>query len=91
MTTRAVWKYPLTAGTTVLLLPRDTTVLSVAVQRQGEVVLYALVHPTTSGTIPRTFVALSTGDPAPIEGTLQFLGTVTPEPGLWFHIFEMID
>jgi hypothetical protein len=91
MAARAVWKYALQPDTTVHRMPMGARLLSIAVQRPGEVVLYALVDPQAPKSAPRTFIVLGTGEPAPKEGTLHFIGTCTPEPGVWFHAFEVID
>jgi hypothetical protein len=91
MAAREVWKYSLQLNTTVLQMPAGAQLLSIAVPRQGEVVLYALVNPKAARGPQRTFVVLETGQSGPEEGTLHFLGTCTRAPGLWFHVFEVID
>lgn len=84
-----VWKYPVQVGEFVYPMPEEARILSVTMQH-GAPSLYALVNDEAPKKI-RHFLAVGTGRPLPPEYTYSFHGTFNPEPGLWFHLFEVID
>lgn len=84
-----VWKFPVKEGTFTSPMPVDAQILSVAMQ-QGNPVLYALVNDEAPRK-GRPFITVGTGHPLPPAHTYRFHGTFEPEPGLWFHLFEVID
>lgn len=84
-----VWKFPVDAEAFTYPIPANAQILSVAMQH-GNPVLYALVNDEAPKQ-PRSFLTVGTGHPLPPSHTYHFHGTFEPEPGLWFHLFEVID
>ena len=85
-----VWKFVLPpSGPFTLFMPVGSQALRGIVLRDGNLIFYALVDPDAPKT-PRHFLTLGTGEITKETGTFSYIGTGEPEPGLWFHVFEVI-
>lgn len=90
-----VHKYELQPGHQAILMPADARVLSVVVQGEQGLMLYALVD-TEQSLVAREFYVTGTGHDITLEGESllgAFVGTVAIESALWpttmyFHVFE---
>ena len=87
MTRRVVWKYQLALGSTVVTMPHDSDVLTVA-EQHGAVCLWALVD-RDAPMVQRTFRVVATGEPFD-AADLVFTGTVLMQGGAFVvHVFEV--
>lgn len=85
---KSIYKFTLLiADQQTLTLPKGSKILSVTEQR-GDIVLYALVDPTTENTEKALIIIHGTGHEANDVDDCTFLGTVKMLGGnLMFHVF----
>lgn len=98
MSHRSVWKFPLTepgsTGRVFVDMPGNAELLSVALQGD-QLVVWALVDPDHAPepgyepTGPRRLIVANTGQHVPgfPEGA-KFLGTVTTDNGIVWHVWD---
>jgi hypothetical protein len=93
MNNSVIYKYPLEKwdyGVFELALPVAARVLCVQVQR-GVPTVWARVNPAETEIVPRRFVVVATGAPAPSQNQGNYIGTFQLLAGdLVFHLFEML-
>lgn len=82
-----IFKYPLRlSDLQEVALPRDARVLSVGLDPNGLLCLWALVNPSFD-VVPRQVRIIGTGNEVPTEAlSMMFAGTVTTEYFVW-HVF----
>lgn len=84
--TRTIWKFPLTLGQTVVMMPKHSVLVHIAAQN-GTVCVWAEVH-TQFPEVVRRFVLIGTGHEPPIAG--EYVGTAIVGEFVW-HVFEEDD
>ena len=86
MSKQYIWKYPVPANDCDIMIPSGGKILSVGLQ--GKVlVVWALVNPEAP-KIPRHIQCINTGDSCEVHPNAHFLGTVTTEGGIVWHVFS---
>lgn len=87
-----IYKYPiLVIDSQCIELPKGAVILSVGVQNEIQVCLWAVVDPT-QGVEYREIVIIGTGNPMtelPANLRRAFIGTVLQGPFVW-HVFEVV-
>lgn len=84
---KTIWKFQLSYGDNILLLPKESEVLHV--DSQNDIVcLWVLVDPYAD-IISRTFVVVGTGSCIPDWDQLNHIGSLKlNNDSLIFHVFE---
>ena len=84
---KSIYKYTLKTTDTNIIDITSSNILSVAVQNENEIVVYALVD-TNSPANTYEFKIIGTGDPIDKNiSKFEFLGTVKLYKTLMFHVF----
>lgn len=81
-----IYKYPIFT-TFTLRLPVGAKPISI-VNQNGANVMYVLQDKDRKITEDRQFECIATG--GPFTGNLAFIGSFSPQMGLWFHLFERL-
>jgi hypothetical protein len=83
---KTIYKYKLNGQACHISMPVDRRILSCGIQNDS-LVIWAEVE-TTHDTAPVHFMVFATGELISINTkSYQYLGTVTTETGLVFHIY----
>lgn len=85
-----IHKYTLNAlGANIVHMPWTADLLSVAVQEDGALRLWALVD-TSAKTVAREIHVFGTGHEItpPLRGSLKYVGTVHTPAGYVWHVFD---
>ena len=86
MSTRTIYKYPITVGGSSISMPGGAEILSVQIQGAAPQ-LWALVRPGEPEEV-RRFRVYGTGHDIPV-GDVKYIGTFQMKGGaLVFHLFE---
>lgn len=86
---RVIWKFPLAPGAPsrqMVSMPVYARLLSVGLDPQGELCVWAEVDPEEKRRQHVFFTVLGTGHPFPPEPMGPFIGTVSMAP-LIFHVY----
>jgi hypothetical protein len=87
-----VWKFevrpPGPNGRARVEVPANTRLLSVGTQGD-DMVVWGVVQEPVVVTVPRTLIVVNTGAEFPFDPGARFLGTVTFETGIVWHVWTI--